>query len=41
VAGSWEAIMKLRVSYNERNFLTRFSGRTLLRELDEKLDASG
>jgi hypothetical protein len=35
------AIMNLRVSYSEGNFLTSFSGRSLLLESDEKLDASG
>ena len=35
------AIMNLRVSYNAGNFLSSFSGRTLLRELNEKLDACG
>jgi len=35
------AIMSLQFSYNAGNFLTGLSGRTLLRELDENLDACG
>ena len=35
------AIMNILFSYNAGNFLTSFSGRTLLRELGEKLDACG
>ena len=35
------AIMNLWDPYNEGNFLTSFSRRTLLCELDEKLDGCG